>query len=201
MIPETVLDRPIVWETFRFFLDFFWGLYRKRFAIIRGWSAIGPEDSVLEIGCGIGHYSSLPCRSYLGIDSSSKYIAYAASRPRRKDVEFRTTTSTDLVQSGRRFDVVLMVDFLHHLSDAECLSVLRDSRLLAKGRVILFEPVKNQDNPLGQWLIDGDRGRFMRPESAILKLLADASLSVTENLPVRIGPMVGRGILAAPKAS
>lgn len=196
MIAELILDRPIVWESFRSILDAFWGLYRKRFAVIHDWGALKSEDSLLEIGCGIGHYASLPCRSYLGIDTNLEYISYASSRHRRAEVPFRGNTTADLLREGSAFDVVLMVDFPHHLPEADCLAVLKDSAHLSKRHVIVFEPVKDQNNPLGQWIVDNDRGHHMRTHSAIIRLLEAAGLGVSLSVPIKIGPILGYGILA-----
>ncbi len=89
------------------------------------------------------------------------------ARRRRGDERhtFRCVDASELVAEGERFDLVLMVDFLHHLPDEAAVSVLTTARELASGAVVSLEPVTEQRNRVGRWFIDHDRGEHMRPHA------------------------------------
>lgn len=196
----SVLDRPLVWEASRVGLDLAFGLYRRRRSLLARWGLLDGEPSVLDVGCGIGQYASLTRGRYLGIDLNRAYVEHA--RRRRGDTRhaFRCVDAAELVAEGERFDLVLMVDFLHHLGDDDVVSVLHTAGELAGGHVVSLEPVTEQANRVGRWFIDNDRGEHMRPHADLLALFADAALRVEIDEPLRLGPIATRAIRSVPAA-
>ncbi|MEJ6490620.1 methyltransferase domain-containing protein [Leucobacter sp. USCH14] len=67
----------------------------------------------------------------VGIDPDPRAIAVADSAPRVPGVEYRECFSSDLVETGERFDVVMSNHLLHHLTEAELGGLLADSEALA----------------------------------------------------------------------
>lgn len=193
----SVLDRPLVWEASRAGLDLAFGLYRRRRAVLREWGLLEAEPSVLDIGCGIGQYASLTSGRYVGVELNCSYVEHA--RRRRGDARhtFRCVDAADLVAEGERFDLVLMVDFLHHLGDEAAVSVLRIGRELSAGPVVSLEPVTEQANRVGRWFIENDRGEHMRPHAELLALFEAAGLVVEADEPLRLGPIATRAIRSA----
>jgi SAM-dependent methyltransferase len=153
---------------------------------------------VLDIGCGIGQYASITAGRYLGVDLNRRYVEYA--RRRRGDVshEFRCVDAAQLVAVDERFELVLMVDFLHHLGDETAASVLRTAGQLVVGRVVSLEPVTEQANRVGRWFVDNDRGDHMRPHAALLALFERAGLRIEADEPLRLGPIATRAIRSVP---
>jgi hypothetical protein len=90
-----------------------------------------------------------------------------------------------------------MVDFLHHLTDEAAGSVLRTARELAAGYVVSLEPVTEQENRVGRWFIENDRGAHMRPRADLLALFEAAGLAVAADEPLRLGPIATRAIRSA----
>jgi SAM-dependent methyltransferase len=197
---KSVLDRPLVWEASRVGLDLVFGLYRRRRALLAQWGLLDGEPSVLDIGCGIGQYASLTSGRYVGVDLNRAYVEHA--RRRRADTEhsFRCIDAAELVAEGDRFDLVLMVDFLHHLPDEAAVSVLRTAGELGTGHVVSLEPVTEQANRVGRWFIEHDRGEHMRPHGQLLELFHDAGLRLQADDPLRLGPIATRAIRSVPKA-
>jgi SAM-dependent methyltransferase len=196
----SVLDRPLVWEASRAGLDLAFGLYRRRRALLERWGLLDGEPSVLDIGCGIGQYASLTSGRYVGIDLNCPYVDHA--RRRRSDAThaFRCVDAAELVAEGERFDLVLMVDFLHHLSEEAAVGVLRTARELALGHVVSLEPVTEQANRVGRWFIENDRGEHMRPHRELLALFEAAGVAVEADEPLRLGPIATRAIRSVPGA-
>jgi SAM-dependent methyltransferase len=194
----SVLDRPLVWEASRVGLDLAFGLYRRRRALLRRWGLLEGEPRMLDIGCGIGQYASLARGEYVGVDLNRRYVEHARGRRGDERREFRCVDAAELAAEGERFDLVHMVDFLHHLSDESAESVLATARQLASDRVVVLEPVTEQHNRLGRWFIDNDRGEYMRAHASLLSLLDRAGVEVEADQELRLGPIATRAIRSAP---
>jgi SAM-dependent methyltransferase len=196
----SVLDRPLVWEASRVGLDLAFGLYRRRRKVLRRWGLLDGAPSVLDVGCGIGQYASLTSGRYVGVDLNCDYVDHARRRRGDTGHTFRCVDAAELVAEGERFDLVLMVDFLHHLPDDAAVGVLRTARELAVGHVVSLEPVTEQQNRVGRWFIDNDRGEHMRPHGQLLGLFEGAGLAVEVDAPLRLGPIATRAIRTVPGA-
>jgi SAM-dependent methyltransferase len=196
----SVLDRPLVWEASRVGLDLAFGLYRRRRALLSGWGLLDGEPSMLDIGCGIGQYASLTTGRYVGVDLNCPYVDHARRRRGDDRHTFRCVDAGELVAEGERFDLVLMVDFLHHLSDEVAVSVLGTARDLAAGHIVSLEPVTEQENRVGRWFIENDRGEHMRAHAQLLALFDAALLAVEAEEPLRLGPIATRAIRSVPAA-
>ncbi|WP_235510854.1 methyltransferase domain-containing protein [Curtobacterium sp. Leaf261] len=131
----------------------------RRFAVINplvgGWRRVwrngirpvlGSDGSarILDLGCGGGDLARSMARwaradgldvEVVGVDPDERAIR-AARRADTRGVDFRTTSSGDLVDAGERFDVVVSNHVLHHLGDDERDGFLEDSAALASHRVV-----------------------------------------------------------------
>jgi 2-polyprenyl-3-methyl-5-hydroxy-6-metoxy-1,4-benzoquinol methylase len=189
------LDNPIAWRASRWLLNAAFGLYRKRFHLLRRWGALDGAPSVLDIGCGIGQYARISRGPYLGVDLNERYVRCAAHKYRHTDRAFRCADVTRLWQEERTYNLVLMVDFLHHIPDEAAVRILRAAAQLSDRHVVSFEPVREQANWLGQWVIAHDRGDFIRPLADLQRLFERAGLPVSESRELELGPLRTRAIL------
>lgn len=192
-----VLENPFLWELARLAGDALFQLYRNRFRLMREWDVPAAEESVLEIGCGIGHYSRAARGPYVGIDLHERYIRYASRRNAAPNRAFRCVDAAELDREGARFDTVLIVDVIHHLDDETAGRLLRVAGALARRQVLIFEPLSEQPKIVGRWLVEHDRGEFVRPERELFALLARSGLAVRRNAGLWLGPINSRAILAA----
>jgi SAM-dependent methyltransferase len=190
----SVFDRPLVWEASRVGLDLAFGLYRRRRALLERWGLLAAEPSILDVGCGIGQYASLTRGRYVGVDLHCHWIEHARRRRGDERHEFRCVDAAELVAEGERFDLVLMVDFLHHVPDDVAVSVLGTACELASGDVVSLEPVTEQTNLVARWFIDHDRGGHMRAHADLLALFERAGLRVEADEGLRLGPIATRAI-------
>lgn len=191
-----MLDNPLVWEASRVGLDLVFGLYRDRRRLLRSWEILEGAPSVLDIGCGIGQYSLLTSGRYVGVDLNARYIDYARRRRGGGNRTFRCADAGELVAEGDRFDLVLLIDFLHHLDDAACGHVLDVASALALRHVVVLDPVRDQVNRLGRWFIDNDRGEHMRTLDQLDELLRGGLGTIERSVPVRLGSIQTRAYLA-----
>src|SRR5262245_2673510 len=77
---------------------------------------------VLDIGCGGGLLCEPLARlgaSMVGVDPSDTNIAVAKEHASRSDllIDYRSTTAEDLAAAGERFDVVLAMEVVEHVTD------------------------------------------------------------------------------------
>ncbi|MEP7764645.1 class I SAM-dependent methyltransferase [Sanguibacter sp. 25GB23B1] len=70
------------------------------------------------------------------VDPDERAHAFASALPPVLGLTFRQATSTDLVASGDRFDLVTSNHLLHHLDRAGLASLLTDSEQLARRLVV-----------------------------------------------------------------
>ena len=196
---EKILSNPILWNASRYGLDIFWGLYKKRIKIIRDWRIIKEKSSVLDIGCGTGYYSKITDGEYLGIDLESKYINYCKKKYSKSNKKFKCIDVASLLNEKESFDIVLMVDVLHHIPDDLCKALLKKSSKLSKVYIINFEPVHEQDSFLGKWLVRQDRGDHIRKTNEFLKLYEEPGLEIIQKKNLVIGPLKSIVILSKPK--
>lgn len=197
---KTVHDNPVVWEATRLGFELIFSLYKKRIRRIADWGLLKDNPSILDLGCGIGQFSSITGGDYLGLDMNERYIDYARRRNRRPNCSFQCADAATLAHAEARFDGVIIVDLLHHLSDTECGKVLMTASKLARKWVVNFEPIKEESNPLGRWINNHDRGHFIRPLAELHKLYQRSPLSISESVPISLGFATPRAILSQPSA-
>jgi SAM-dependent methyltransferase len=184
-----VLDHQWLWCGFRQLLDLTWGHYRKRFRLLDEWGVTGAGQSVLDVGCGSGEYAAAFHGPYTGIDLSPRYVAAARRRYPGPDKSFRCADVATLADERRAYDVVVLVDFLHHFPDHTAAEILAAAARLARRQVVSLEPITEQTNPVGRALVGMDRGRHVRPRAAVANLLGTAGLSPARESELYLGPI------------
>ena len=129
-----------------------------------------PNDRVLEIACGpaliLDYLFDI---DYLGIDSNQQHLDYASKKySDRANITFINADilTYDFSQQGN-FDKILMLGFLHHLSNQELKTLLPiAANLLNKKneqtKLITFDPVRTKDHFISNKLCDLDVGRYVR---------------------------------------
>lgn len=124
-------------------------LYRSAFInlddLAASLASLGPARRILEIGCGDGSMAdrlcaAFPAAEYLGIDVAPE--PGRLFRGDRNRAHFRSRSSTDLLaEKGELFDLVAIVDVVHHVAEDLRGPVLRDAAALLAphGSIMLKE--------------------------------------------------------------
>ncbi len=143
-----------------------------------------PGDRVLDIGCGTAQIRShLPEVIYHGYDPQPRYIEGARSRLRGvPGCTLECVAANDLdPRDLPKFEIVLAIGVLHHLSDADAvaLAALARQTLTDGGRLISLDPcLCNTRSAVAGFLIRRDRGRYVRRADAYRMLVRSAFGSV-----------------------
>jgi SAM-dependent methyltransferase len=133
-------------------------------------------ERVLDVGCGTGEILALlPGVEYFGFDPHAGYIAAAQDRFRdRAGSTFRCATLDGFAVEGLgKFDIVLAIGVLHHLTDQEALQLLDLARAVLRpgGRLVTLDPCFAEgQSPIARYLVSRDRGRHVRTSDAYRKL-------------------------------
>jgi SAM-dependent methyltransferase len=156
---------------------------------------------VIDIGCGVGHYARITEGvQYLGMDINDRYIEYAKSSHHAEKIAFRAGDVATLVDEGQTFDIALMFDFLHHISDESVARLLRTAGQLSRRHSVNLEPVSEQTNRVGDWFIKNDRGEYMHTTESLMNVFAQAGdkLKIVKCEKLQLGPITTPAILSAP---
>ena len=112
---------------------------------------LGSFDTIVEVGCGEGALLTR-IMDGLGPDASAVGIDIAANpghgyTGRNKRVEFRQADVADVVAEGRRFDLVVISDVLHHIPPPDRRGFLESCRqlLASNGTIVVKEWVRRRN--------------------------------------------------------
>lgn len=166
----SLLDEPLGYLAFQWIL----GGIRARERCMRDHIHVRKGMRVLDIGCGPGYVAEwLSGSEFIALDTDQKYIDYARKRY-GKYGEFHCTALTDDFLRGRpSFDYVLMNGVLHHLCDRDASEVLRlcHKGLKPGGIIVTLDGFYTDGiGPVTRFLLDHDRGKFIRTKSQYLAL-------------------------------
>ena len=187
---EIILDNKNAWYYTRKILDVVIGSYRLRQPYIHKY-AITDNQSVLDVGCGTGEHSTLAKGEYLGIDLDNNYIELATEKFGTANKKFRTLDLNTLRPSDKKYDVGLLIDLTHHISDKELESLLKKLGTVINETIVICDPIKQHPaNLLGRCMTFLDRGHFIRPKNDLLSLVKkvykDKRIDVNN---IQIGPI------------
>jgi SAM-dependent methyltransferase len=152
------------------------GARRARDTYIRQYIRPWPGARILDLGCGPADFlSALPEVEYVGVDISPDYIRAAKERYGNRG-EFVCASAVDYVgaQAGS-FDIVLANGVLHHLNDQEADGLLRVAReaLKPRGRFVSLDGCyAPKQSRIARWMLNNDRGKFVRRQEEYTQLAA-----------------------------
>jgi SAM-dependent methyltransferase len=132
-------------------------------------------EKVLDIGCGPADIlDSLPPVDYTGIDISPDYILSAKKRFGSRGRFYCSDVGEATVEQERgSFDLVLATGVLHHLDDEIAGKLFTLARLALRpgGRLVTYDGcyVPGQSR-IARWLLQHDRGTFVRTRPEYLRL-------------------------------
>lgn len=162
-------------------------LYRSAFInlddLATALASLGPVKRILEIGCGEGAMADRLCRVYPGARYVGIDISGQPGRMFQGDVSratFRTMSSTELLaERPASFDLVTIVDVVHHIADDLRPQVLRDAAELTGPEGLLAVKEWEQGRGLSHFIaytadryVSGDADVRFMPSAELRDLIA-----------------------------
>lgn len=131
-------------------------------------------SSVLDVGCGLGENSRLFPGHYLGLDNSFPRIAFASGR--YQQARFVLADALRMPVRPGTFDLVMLIDTSHHLSDEQFMAVLQTMRTASRRWVVVSDPLLFEgQSALSRFFYSLDRGARFRSEAELKAVLARCS--------------------------
>jgi len=155
-----------------------------------GRMGLGPNDSVLDIGCGIGGAarfiaSSIGCR-VTGIDLTPEYIEVAKDLSRRvrlhERLSFETASATDMPFASATFDAAITLHVAMNITDRASLYAETARVIRPGGSLCVYDVMKMNEEGLDYpvpWAQTVETSHLTTPQQT-RDLLSDAGFEVRE---------------------
>ncbi|SEC60859.1 Methyltransferase domain-containing protein [Rhizobiales bacterium GAS191] len=170
-----ILESPYLYQAFQAL----GGFYGARIKAFDSYLDVSNVKRIFDIGCGPGHFiRHIPdSAEYVGFDVDPRYIEFANRHfgERGKFVVrlFDRSATDDYGQP----DLILMNGVLHHLDEKSARTVIQDSAAILPQHGVFFALDachRIGQHPISRYLIDNDRGTFVRDEQGYRDLAKSA---------------------------
>lgn len=157
----------------------------------------GAGDVILDVGCGTGvaHQYLGGFAAYHGYDTDSIAIKFAREKTAGPNISYTCAVVTAKDVARIRPTRIILAGLLHHLSDGDCLTLLRmcggvpSVKRIATSDVV-YLPGYYVSNALAYF----DRGKFVRKREGYLDLIRQAGLGIAREDIVRSHPRSGKAL-------
>lgn len=176
---KSLLNSPALYQAFQEAGGFF----GARVKAINDYLSLRPGQRIIDIGCGPGYVlRHLPDGiDYIGFDIDPSYIEHANRSFGKRGRFYCRYFDAEAAQEFAGADLVMMNGVLHHIPDAELRSTLFHVRAALKDSGTLFTLdgcYREGQSWFAKWMLDNDRGQFVRNKDGYDQILRSAFGSV-----------------------
>lgn len=194
---EVILDRPFFFNSIRRVIA---GDQHNTKAFISETLKKYNVKSVLDIGCGTGDFSVCTPKGaqYTGADLNDRYIQYASQLYDSKNKTWITQDVTEKsFYAGRKYDAVLFISMVHHLSNRELETMLPVIKKMTRKVIVIADIIPEPPGVLRKLMVKLDQGKYIRPpEDKITIIEKYGKIVHTEHIPSRLA--IQYGIICQP---
>ncbi len=130
-----------------------------------------PEESVIDVGCGVGDFSTVVPGSYEGYDLNERFIQYAQKKFGNGNKSFHFKDVLALPET-QLYDKGVVVNIMHHFTDEELKILLARLRKLVTNYFVIVDADWNSSNRFQRWLLNKDQGSHFRDRKDLQALLS-----------------------------
>ena len=153
-IKDKIFDQPKIFDFIRSLLM---GGFTKISKEVSKY--VTKEDSVLDVCCGSGKFSSIHSKDYCGIDLCDSFISYARKKYKKTFI-VKDVCKMDI---DNKFDIILFICSLHHFSNNQTNEIFNKLNQLANKKILVVDIIPpSRWNLLSRCLYRLDRGKWIR---------------------------------------
>ena len=146
------------------------GFFGARIKAISEYLTIRPGMRIVDIGCGPGYIlHHLPHGiDYVGFDIDEAYVDHARRSFGDRGKFYCRYFDAAAANEFAGADIVMMNGVLHHIADEELKGTLANIRDVLKSGGVLFTLdgcYREGQSRFAKWLLDNDRGKFVRDQN------------------------------------
>lgn len=154
------------------------GFFGARVKLIAEYLPLKAGDRVIDIGCGPGYIVERLPRGiiYTGFDVDRSYIDHARKKFSDLGTFHCRLFDEAVAKEFAGADYVTMIGVMHHIADDTLRELLRNIRTVLRPGATLFvlEPCyRPGQRAFAKWLLDNDRGDYIRNEEGYRAILSD----------------------------
>lgn len=125
---------------------------------------------ILDVACGTHTFSDWIYGNYTGVDTNQDILEVNVDKYPRK--VFKVMDARKLKFKKNSFDIVLVMNLLHHLNDEDAIKVLKEAKRVAKEKIVVIDNVIPCSFIKGFFMLM-DEGKFIRTELEEQRLVED----------------------------
>lgn len=177
---KAALNSPALYQAYQSLGGFF----GARVKAIAEYLTIRPNMRIIDIGCGPGYILRHLPRGidYIGFDIDEAYIQHAVEAFGDRGKFYCRYFDSNAAREFASADIVMMNGVLHHIPDVELESTLTNVSAVLKDDGVLFTLdgcYRDGQSRLVKWLLDNDRGDFVRDKNGYQRILDKVFPSVS----------------------
>lgn len=123
---------------------------------------IDNNESILELGCGTGRFSTVFDSHYIGSDIDVIHIQHAHKKYHSPKKQFVITNGKGLSFKENSFDKSTFIQSLHHVDDNDSIIIFKEMSRVTKEDIYIVDWLPFKYNIFGKYLQKNDRGKYIR---------------------------------------